>query len=171
MACPGTQPQVRLLALPPDNYGCLSLSRDEGKHCTQLPLQCHWCCGESGSTYNFYFIFHCSPTLLTPCSTHTQPQHFPNMPTIFIIPCFCSCKGLVPSPNDTLAFKPSPNVTLSAKAAPNFSLKKKGKMLVAQLCPTLCDPMDCSPPGSSAMEFSRQKYWSGLTFPSPGNLP
>ena len=22
--------------------------------------------------------------------------------------------------------------------------------LVAQLCPTLCDPMDCSPPGSSA---------------------
>ena len=23
------------------------------------------------------------------------------------------------------------------------------KVLVAQLCPTLCDPMDCSPPGSS----------------------
>ena len=23
------------------------------------------------------------------------------------------------------------------------------KALVAQLCPTLCDPMDCSPPGSS----------------------
>ena len=22
-------------------------------------------------------------------------------------------------------------------------------MIVAQLCPTLCDPMDCSPPGSS----------------------
>ena len=22
-------------------------------------------------------------------------------------------------------------------------------MLIAQLCPTLCDPMDCSPPGSS----------------------
>ena len=82
---------------------------------------------QSGSTYSFYFIFHCSPTLLTPCSTHTQPQHFPNMSTIFIIPCFCSCKGLVPSPNDTLAFKPSPNVTLSAKAAPNFSLKKKGE--------------------------------------------
>ena len=25
----------------------------------------------------------------------------------------------------------------------------KVKVLVAQLCPTLCDPMDCSPPGSS----------------------
>ena len=23
------------------------------------------------------------------------------------------------------------------------------KVLVTQLCPTLCDPMDCSPPGSS----------------------
>ena len=25
----------------------------------------------------------------------------------------------------------------------------KGEVLVAQLCPSLCDPMDCSPPGSS----------------------
>ena len=25
----------------------------------------------------------------------------------------------------------------------------KVKVLVAQSCPTLCDPMDCSPPGSS----------------------
>ena len=27
-----------------------------------------------------------------------------------------------------------------------------------QLCPTLCDPIDCSPPGSSVHE----EYWSGL---------
>ena len=31
--------------------------------------------------------------------------------------------------------------------------------------------MDCSPPGSSAMDFPRQEYWSGLPFPSPGCLP
>ena len=30
-----------------------------------------------------------------------------------------------------------------------------------QSCLTLCDPMDCSPPGSLSMEFSRQEYWSG----------
>ena len=30
--------------------------------------------------------------------------------------------------------------------------------------------MDCSPPGSS-VEFSRPEYWSGLPFPSPGDLP
>ena len=39
------------------------------------------------------------------------------------------------------------------------------KALAVQSCPTLCDPMDCSPP---SMEFSRQKYWSGLPFPPPG---
>ena len=36
---------------------------------------------------------------------------------------------------------------------------------VAQLCPTLCNPMD------SSMEFSRPEYWSGQPFPSPGDLP
>ena len=79
-----------------------------------------------------------------------------------------------------------------------------------QFCLTLCDPMDCSPPGFSVhgilqgrilewvtisnskklfvscsvfvttctvarqaslpMEFSRQEYWSGLPFPSSGNI-
>ena len=40
---------------------------------------------------------------------------------------------------------------------------------VAQSCPTLCDPMAYQAPPS--MEFSRQEYWSGLPFPSPGDLP
>ena len=39
----------------------------------------------------------------------------------------------------------------------------------AQLCPTLWHPMDCSLFGP--LEFSRQEYWSGLPFPSPGDLP
>ena len=46
----------------------------------------------------------------------------------------------------------------------------KVKVLVPQACLTLCDPMDCGPPGSSAQEFSRQECWSGLPFSSPGNL-
>ena len=41
---------------------------------------------------------------------------------------------------------------------------------VAQLCPTLCDPMDCSPPGFSVHGISQQGYWSGLPFTSPGDL-
>jgi len=31
--------------------------------------------------------------------------------------------------------------------------------------------MDSSPPGSSSMGFSRQEYWNGLPFPSPGDPP
>ena len=42
---------------------------------------------------------------------------------------------------------------------------------VAQSCPTLCDPMDCSPPGYTIHGISRQEYWSGVPFPSPGDLP
>ena len=36
-----------------------------------------------------------------------------------------------------------------------------------QLCPTLCDPIDGSPPGSPVPGLSRQEHWSGLPFPSP----
>ena len=42
----------------------------------------------------------------------------------------------------------------------------------AQLCPTLCNPMDYSPPGFSVHGiFPGKKYWSGLSFPSPEDLP
>ena len=36
-----------------------------------------------------------------------------------------------------------------------------------QSCPTLCDPIGGSPPGSPSLGFSRQEHWSGLPFPSP----
>ena len=49
--------------------------------------------------------------------------------------------------------------------------KRRYENEVTQSCLTLCDPMDCSLPGSSAMGFSRQEYWSGLPFPSPEDLP
>ena len=40
-----------------------------------------------------------------------------------------------------------------------------------QSCLTLCDPMDCSLPGSSVLGFSRQAYWSGLPGTPSGDLP
>ena len=46
-----------------------------------------------------------------------------------------------------------------------------GKPVCVCMCsviPTLCDPMDCQAPLS--MEFSQQEYWSGLPFPTPGDL-
>ena len=45
------------------------------------------------------------------------------------------------------------------------------KVLVAQSCPTLRDPMDCSPLASFVHGFQRQEYSSRLPFPSPGDRP
>ena len=43
---------------------------------------------------------------------------------------------------------------------------------VAQSCPTLCDPMDCSLPGFSIYGiFQARVLESRLPFPSPGDLP
>ena len=54
-------------------------------------------------------------------------------------------------------------------------------MLVTQSCPTLCDPHELVQlfvtPWTVAHQaplstgFSGQEYWSGLPFPSPGDLP
>src|SRR5574338_1150375 len=46
-------------------------------------------------------------------------------------------------------------------------MKVESESEVAQLCPTLSDPMDCSLTGSSIHGFSRQEYWSGVPLPSP----
>ena len=37
-----------------------------------------------------------------------------------------------------------------------------------QLHPTLCNPVDCSPPGSSVHGILQEEQWSGLAFPFPG---
>ena len=49
--------------------------------------------------------------------------------------------------------------------------KNKVKVFVTQSCPTLCDPIDYSPPVSSTSGFSSQEYWRELPFPTPGDLP
>ena len=53
------------------------------------------------------------------------------------------------------------------------SWHQTGCVKLLQLCLTLCDPMDCSPPpwAPLSMGFSRQEYWNGLPFPSPEDLP
>ena len=43
--------------------------------------------------------------------------------------------------------------------------------LVANLCPTLATPWTIACQAPLSMGFSRQGYWSGLPFPSLGDLP
>ena len=40
-----------------------------------------------------------------------------------------------------------------------------------QSCLTVCNAMDHSYQAPLSMEFSRQKYWSELPCPPPGDLP
>ena len=42
---------------------------------------------------------------------------------------------------------------------------------IAQSCPILCDPMDIACQAPLSMGFLRQKYWSGVPLPSPGDRP
>ena len=44
-------------------------------------------------------------------------------------------------------------------------------MLVTQSCLTLCDPMDCSPPGSSVRGILQATTLEWVVIPSPGDLP
>ena len=46
-----------------------------------------------------------------------------------------------------------------------------GGGLVVKSCPTLATPWTLAYQAFLSMGFSRQEYWSGLPFPSPGDLP
>ena len=46
-----------------------------------------------------------------------------------------------------------------------------GGGLVVKSCPTLVIPWTVACQAPLSMGFSRQEYWSGLPFPSPGDVP
>ena len=50
-------------------------------------------------------------------------------------------------------------------------LGNSGGGLVAKLCSTLAIPWTVACQAPLFMGFSRKEYWSGLPFPSPGDLP
>ena len=53
----------------------------------------------------------------------------------------------------------------------SFAFDNGGGGLVAKSCPTLVTPWTVACQAPPSMRFSRQEYWSGLPFPSPGGLP
>ena len=57
----------------------------------------------------------------------------------------------------------------SFKSSRKVSMCLRAKSLQSYL--TLCEPMDCSPPGFFVLGILQQEYWSGLPCPPPGDLP
>ena len=53
-------------------------------------------------------------------------------------------------------------------APDNLTLVDGGGGLVTKLCPTLVTPWTVAHQAPLSVWFSRQEYWSGLQFPSPG---
>ena len=50
---------------------------------------------------------------------------------------------------------------------PVFNKRSAAAAKSLQLCPTLCNLIDGSPPGSPVPGILQEEYWSGLPFPSP----
>ena len=50
-------------------------------------------------------------------------------------------------------------------------MERCGSGLVAKSCLALVTPWVVAHQAPLSMRFSRQEYWSGLPFPSPGDLP
>ena len=63
------------------------------------------------------------------------------------------------------------NIATSHSLTPLQLYLGGGGGLVAKLRPTLATPWTVACQVPLSMGFSRQEYWSGLLFPSPGNLP
>ena len=64
-----------------------------------------------------------------------------------------------------------PGVSPNSKQILNSVIVPSFPIVCAPSCLTLRDPIDCSPPSCSVHGFPRQEYWSGLPFPSSGDLP
>ena len=63
-------------------------------------------------------------------------------------------------------------VAVQSKVPSSVSTAFWANLCFTQLCPTLRNPMDCSPPGPTVCGiFQARIDWSGLPFPLPGDLP
>ena len=62
---------------------------------------------------------------------------------------------------------------LTTSATWEAQRENKVKVLVVQLCPTLWDPMDCSPPGSSVHEIlqARVLEWVAISYSRGSSQP
>ena len=126
------------------------------------PLSCalnHFSCVQ-------LFAMDCSPKGSSVYGFSRQ-EHWSGLP--FPIPGYLPNTGIEPAspPWQAVSWIAGRFFTVEPPAKPIV----KVKVLFTQSCLTLCDPMDCSPPGFSAMGFSSQEYWNGLPFPSPGVRP
>ena len=115
----------------------------------------------------FYILFATSRTVAhkaPPSMEFSRQEYWSGLPFLF--------PGDLPDPGAKPALagrffttelpgKPCVNIIIDFIKRPAAATKS------LQLCLTLCDPIDGSPPGSPSLGFSRHEHWSALPFPSP----
>ena len=62
--------------------------------------------------------------------------------------------------------KPLGHICVASLIIGNYFMQREVEVLVTQLCQTLCDPIDCSPPGSSVhgILLARIQDWAAIPF-------
>ena len=79
--------------------------------------------------------------------------------------------GQITSPKGLLICRMGNQEYLPLRLAARSKWDTLGRSEVAQLCPTLVILWTVAHQAPPSMGFSRQEFWSGLPFPSPGDLP
>ena len=74
---------------------------------------------------------------------------------------------------ERVEFKPYLHRREEVTSRPPFPFSKKWKWKAAQSCPTLCDPMDCSLPGSSVRGIFQARIleWTAISFSGGSSQP
>ena len=90
--------------------------------------------------------------------THTENTNILNK---------CDCIHGVPVMDTILLFFTSFFVLHSSPSSPPACMQAKS----LQSCPTLCDPMDCNPPGSSVHGILQARILEWVAIPFSRNLP
>ena len=107
--------------------------------------------------------------LRIPIALHTSHSiHFLFKKYLFVWLHQVLCGILVPPPGIKSTF-PALEGTIFTPGPPEKYPCMRAKLL--QICPTLCDPTGCTPPGSSDHEILQAKQQSGFPCPPQGDLP
>ena len=101
--------------------------------------------------------------------TQVQPHHFLLLPAVRSLTKRAHARPRTLE-HKCLSASSRPGAWLPARST-GGSAVSLGATLSLQSCLTLCEPTDHSPTDSSVHGLLQSEYWSGLPFPTPGDLP
>ena len=140
----------------------------ELKECVSYPLFCNKSYPPKNSGLQeqlALLVFMCRHTVLCRCNSVNIMTQLNRTVGCSWAPCVESVKDTACASITHIGQLVLPAGPLAPHSVLHTSAAASAKSL--QSCPTLCDPIDSSPPGSPVPGILQQEHWSGLPFPSP----